>query len=219
MKKTAFLIKNANTPHVKEGIAMQLQFEKDRYIFLTGYSGLVSGVTEDLISNLATIPTHAKEADDLVQIRDDIETRGVLMKWKGRGMKAADAFDEIELDYMSSRLGMDATRLSYNDLRVAVSAELLKYRNGESGFTDRLVPAWKGKTTCKYTPIDVPADFWFDETPESLKGFGHYELAKGDSGIVLRDGKPADHGTLIYELPGIDRNFADYAGRQKITYI
>jgi hypothetical protein len=220
MERNAFLVENANASHVKEGLAMQLEFPEGRYLFITGYSGMVTGVTEGLISNLATIPTYTEAADDLLQIRDDAERRGIIRKWRGWRMKASSAFDKNELDYISSKLGIGVSKLSYQDLGIAVSAELEKHICGKSCFTDRLVPMWKGKTRYKYSPVDVPVDCWFDETPESLMGFGRYEIRKGkEGGVVLSEGKPVDYDKLIYALPGIDRSFADYAGRLKITYI
>jgi hypothetical protein len=220
MRRKAVLVENANAPHVKEGMAMQLEFQKGRYLFLTGYSGLVPGVTEDLVSNLAVIPEYEEAAGDLLKIRDDVERRSAIRLFKDSRMKPGAVFTREELSYISSIIGVDASVLSYIELEDAVSAGLSGLRKGVSGFTDRLVPMWKGKTRCKYSAVPVPVDLWFGETPESLKGFGHYEIRRGkEGGITLSEGKPVDYATFTYVLPGIDTSFADYAGRLKITYV
>jgi hypothetical protein len=219
MKKTAFIVENAAAPHVKKGVAMQLEFPQGRYLFLTGYSGSVPGVTEDLISNLAVIPTYAEAAGDLLKIRDDVASRGIIRAFEGRRMKVGSVFDRDEIDYMSSKLGISVSKLSYPDLEMEISAGLSKYRNGESGFTERIVSMWKGKTRYKYSTVNVPVDLWFDETPESLKGFGHYDISRRKDGIiVLSEGKPVDCADFAYTLPGIDQGFADRAGGLKIIY-
>ena len=221
MKRTAFLVENEDTPHVRKGTAMQLEFPQGRYLFLTGYAD-IEGMAGKLISNLATIPTYAKGAEGLVNIRDDMEARGIILALNdpySYEYMISDVFDAKELYHISSVLGTDASKFSYDDLEMAVSAGLEKYRSGESGFTDRLVPMWKGKSRYKYSMVQVPAGCAPDKAPESLRGYGRYEIRRGkEGGIVLRDTESITYESLIYSLPGIDRSFAGYAGRIPITY-